>query len=235
MASSVSKKVVILNTSAAYFGKDLEYRTGVWLEECATPYLLFKAEGFEVVLASTKGGPIPIDAASLGEGFFTQAAKDFMHDAEAMDQMSHSVELANIEGGICEDFDCLYLSGGHGTCTDFVDNPTVKSCIEKMYAAGKVVAADCHGPIALAQCVKPDGTALVAGLEVTGFSNSEEAAVGKTDDVPFLIEDKFVEQGGVYSKGDDWNPKAMKSGNLITGQNPQSSEACAGLVIEALK
>ena len=132
-------------------------------------------------------------------------------------------------------YDCLYLAGGHGTCTDFVDNKPLKAAIEGMLAAGKVVAADCHGPIALAQCVKKDGSPLVQGMCVTGFCDSEEAAVQHTGHVPFLIEAKFKELGAKYEKAADWNPKACVSGNLITGQNPQSSEACAKAVLAKLK
>jgi putative intracellular protease/amidase len=130
--------------------------------------------------------------------------------------------------------DCLYLAGGHGCCSDFVSEATLKTAVEAVYAAGKIVAADCHGPIGLAQCVKPDGTPLVAGLAVTGFSDSEEGVVQQTGNVPFLIEAKFKEQGGLYESAADWNSKVCVAGNLITGQNPQSSDACAEAVVAAL-
>lgn len=164
--------------------------------------------------------------------FFTESGKRFMHDPAAVGALCHSVPLsmATATGA-----DALYLSGGHGTCTDFVGNEVLKGVIEKLYADGKVVAADCHGPIALAECCKPDGTALVKGLCVTGFSDSEEAAVGQTDNVPFLIESKFKELGGEFKHGGDWSANAVVAGNLVTGQNPQSSDACAGEVIKLLK
>ena len=103
-----------------------------------------------------------------------------------------------------------------------------------MYNAGKVVSAVCHGPICLIDCTKPDGTPLVEGKTVTGFSDSEEAAVGMTEMVPVLIETKFKEQGATYEKGDDWTSKVCIDGNLITGQNPQSSEEAANAVVAAL-
>ena len=233
------KKVLIVNTSASTFGGG---PTGVWLEECATPYYIFKEAGFEVEMASPLGGCSPIDAASLSEGFFTDAAKKFMHDMTAFGMFSHQKKLVDLvtawncgkADGLMS-YDALYLSGGHGTCTDFVDNPTLRSAIEGMLKAGKVVAADCHGPIALAQCTKPSGEPLVQGLTVTGFNDSEEAAVGHTGHVPFLIEAKFVELGAKYEKGGDWTPKCCTDGNLVTGQNPQSSEACAAAVVAKLK
>ena len=132
-------------------------------------------------------------------------------------------------------YDAIYLAGGHGCCTDFADNKTLKIAIEGMYKAGKIVAADCHGPIALAQCVKPDGSPLVKGLTCTGFSDAEEAVVQQTGNVPFLIETKFKELGAKYEKAADWNSKACTDGNLVTGQNPQSSEACAKAVLAKLK
>ena len=117
---------------------------------------------------------------------------------------------------------------------DFHDNATLKSAIETMYAAYKVVSAVCHGPMALAQCNKPDGTPLVQGKVVTAFKDSEEAAVALQDKVPFLIEKRFKEQGAKYESADDWNSKCCVDGNLVTGQNPQSSEACAAAVISIL-
>lgn len=223
-----SKKVVIINTSASTFKGG---NTGVWLEELAAPYYIFKEGGLEVVVASIAGGPIPIDAGSLGDGFFTDAAKKFMHDGAAVGELCHSVKIDDIDFGAV---DGVYLSGGHGCCTDFVDSPALKAAIETVYAAGKPTAADCHGPVALAQCNKPDGTPLVAGGPCAGFSNAEEAAVGQTDNVPFLLEDKFKEQGGEYAAGADWNSTIAVAGNLFTGQNPQSSEELAKAVLAAL-
>jgi putative intracellular protease/amidase len=222
-------KVVILNTSAAFLG---EHPTGVWLEEVAAPYYHFKDAGMEVVLASTLGGPVPIDGGSMAEGFFTAASKRFQHDAKAVSELGHTVKLSSLD---LKTVDALYIAGGHGTCVDFHDNAGVKTAIETLYAAGKVVAADCHGPIALAQCKKPDGTPLVAGLKCTGFSNSEEDAVQLTGAVPFLIETKFKEQGGKYEAAADWHSHATVDGNLICGQNPQSSDACAIAVLAFLK
>lgn len=204
----------------------------MWLEEIAAPYLAFTEKGYEVVVASPAGGAIPIDKGSMAEMFMTADSKKFMHDADAIGAMCHSVKLDTIS--FPGDFDCLFTPGGHGCCTDFVNNPALKSAIETMYNAGKIVATVCHGPICLAECNKADGTPLVQGLTVTGFADSEEAAVGQTDNVPYLIETRFKEQGANYEKTDDWNPKVCIAGNLITGQNPASSAPAAEAVIKAL-
>jgi putative intracellular protease/amidase len=209
-----------------------EHDTGLWIEELASPYYIFKEAGYEIVIASPAGGPVPIDAGSMADGFFSDEAKKFMHDAAAVGQLSHSIKLdtLNFPG----DFDAIYLPGGHGCCTDFIGNPALKSAIETMYRAGKFVTTVCHGPICLTECTKEDGTPFVQGKTVTGFTDSEEAAVGYTEVVPVLIETKFKEQGANFEKGDDWTSKVCIDGNLITGQNPQSSVGAATALVKAL-
>lgn len=151
--------------------------TGLWLEEFAAPFYMFKEKGYEIVVASSAGGPVPIDTGSMAEGFFTDAAKKLMLDGEAFGTLSHSVKLDTLS--FPGDFDALYIPGGHGAGVDYVSNPTLKAAIESMYAADKVVATVCHGPMCLIECVKADGTPLVAGKKVTGFTDSEEEAVQK--------------------------------------------------------
>ncbi len=204
------------------------------MEEFATPYYMFTDLGWDVTLASPKGGPIPLDKASLHEQFLTDSGKKFLFDFEAMGKLSHSKSLESID---FSHVDALYMAGGHGTCVDFINNPTLKHAIEKVYQAGKVVAADCHGPICLTDCTQADGkTPLVKGKVVTGFSNAEEEAVQLTKLVPFLIETKFIEQGAKYEKTETlWASKVCVDGNLVTGQNPGSSEECAKAVVSILK
>lgn len=225
----MAKKIAIVCTSAT----DLNgHETGLWMEELASPYYIFLEAGYEVVLVSPKGGPIPIDTGSMAEAFFTEPSRRFLHDAAAMRLMNHSLKTEAVDwAGI----DAIYLPGGHGTCVDFVDNPPLKTAIETMYANGKIVSSVCHGPTALVDCLQPDGTTpLVSGKVVTGFSDSEESAVQLASLVPFLLESKLKELGGKYEKAEDWNVKVCVDGKLITGQNPQSSEAVAKAVVELL-
>ena len=224
----MAKKIAIICTSANMMG---DVPTGAWMEEVATPYYALKEAGHDVTIVSVAGGEVPIDQGSLAENFNTDDCKKFMADEVAMAALRNSVKLDDTAAAA---FDGVYLAGGHGTCVDFVDNAVLTATVEAQYAAGKPVAADCHGPIALASCKKPDGTALVKGLNVTCFTDSEEAAVGLTAKVPFLVEAKFREQGGVFASADDWNPKACVDGNLVTGQNPQSSKVCVDAFIELL-
>ena len=221
------KKILILNTSAASFAGG---ETGVWLEECAAPYYIFVEAGLEVSMATPAGGPTPIDKGSMGEGFFTDACKKFLHDQEAMSLFMHTKKLSEVDLAA---FDALYLSGGHGCCTDFAANADVKAAIETMYAS-KLVAADCHGPIALAQCAKPDGTPLVAGLEVTGFSDVERARSGRRATCPSSSSRSSRSSARATSAASRGPQETAAASKLLTGQNPQSSEALAALVVKTL-
>ena len=221
-------KIVLVSTSAS---ECKGHPTGVWLEELAAPYYLFLEKGYEVVLASPNGGACPIDQGSVSDPYFTDASKKFLHDPVAIGALSHSVKLSDVD---FESVDAIYLAGGHGTCADFINNAPLKAAIEKLYTSGKVVAADCHGPVGLVDCCGSDGKPIVAGKVVTAFSDSEEEAVQLTHVVPFLLESKFREQGAKYEKGDDWTSKVCVDGKLVTGQNPGSSEECAKAVIQLL-
>jgi putative intracellular protease/amidase len=196
-------------------------------------FSVFREKGYQVVLASIAGGEIPIDSASLqGDGYVAASKKFMQDDPDALQKLQQSICLSDID---ISSVDAIFLAGGHGTCVDFVGSLELKQAIEKLYGANKIVAAVCHGPMALPQCVKPDGSHLVEGKTVTGFSNTEETAVQLVDKVPFLLETKLKEQGANYERSEnDWTSKVCVDGNLITGQNPQSSEECAKAVVKAL-
>ena len=172
----MGKKVVIVNTSAGMMGGN---PTGLWLSELADPYYAFKDAGLDVTIASIAGGAIPIDAGSMGENFFGEKAKQFMHDQAAVGALTHSVK---VEAAMADAFDCVYLAGGHGCCVDFVGGAAkeLKALVEAAFAKGKVVAADCHGPMGLLECTV-GGAPLVKGLEVTAFTNIEEDQAGATE------------------------------------------------------
>eukprot|EP00472_Partenskyella_glossopodia_P003259 CAMPEP_0197531984 /NCGR_PEP_ID=MMETSP1318-20131121/38073_1 /TAXON_ID=552666 /ORGANISM="Partenskyella glossopodia, Strain RCC365" /LENGTH=233 /DNA_ID=CAMNT_0043088403 /DNA_START=87 /DNA_END=788 /DNA_ORIENTATION=- len=232
---SGSKKVVLLSTSASELKG---HKTGLWIEELATPFYLFSAAGFEVTIASIAGGEPPVDAGSKSGDFYTEDCKKFDNDETAQKLFKDSVKFDTIAGSIT-DYDCIYLAGGHGTCVDFVENKVLDKALSDMYAAGKVVAADCHGPVGLCGAKKSNGEPLVKGLTVSGFTDDEEKAVGLTGIVPFLLETKLKELGGKYVKKDNWavcvSCDSSGTGTLITGQNPGSSKACAAAVVTALK
>ena len=145
--------------------------------------------------------------------------------------MAHTVKLAEISP---DDYEALFYPGGHGPLWDLVEDKNSLALIEAMYALGKPVAAVCHAPGVFRHATAPDGSPRVKGKAVTGFSNSEEAAVGLTEVIPFLVEDELQKNGGNYTKGADWQSYCVCDGNLITGQNPASSEAVAQAVVTQL-
>ncbi|UOG76464.1 type 1 glutamine amidotransferase domain-containing protein [Hymenobacter tibetensis] len=204
-------------------------KTGFWLEEFAAPYYVFKDAGATLTLASPKGGQPPLDPKSDEPGAQTEATERFKKDPEAQDALAHTVKLDSVSA---PDFDAVFYPGGHGPLWDLAEDATSIALLETMYAAGKPVAAVCHAPGVLRHVKAPNGSLLVAGKDVTGFTNTEEAAVQLTDIVPFLVEDELKKATGNYSKVSDWQPYVVTAGNLITGQNPASSEPAA---LELLK
>jgi putative intracellular protease/amidase len=223
-------KILMVLTSHGELGSTGK-KTGFWLEEFAAPYYVFKDSGADITLASPKGGQPPLDPKSAEKDSQTAATKRFSADKEAQTALAHTVRLSEVSPA---DYDALFYPGGHGPLWDLAEDKNSIALIESMYAQGKPVAAVCHAPGVFRHAKSPNGTPLVQGKSVTGFSNSEERAVGLFDVVPFLLEDELQKIGGNYSKSADWQSYSVCDGNLITGQNPASSEAVAKAVLTAL-
>ena len=221
-------KVAIVLTSHDELGTTGR-KTGFWLEELAAPYYLFKNAGVDVVLVSPKGGQAPLDPKSNEPGFQTDLTRRFETDTEAMAALANTVRLDSISA---DDFDTVFYAGGHGPLWDLAEDEHSARLIETILRAGKPLALVCHAPGVLRHTTNPDGTPLVEGKKVTGFTNSEEAAVGLTEVVPFLVQDELIRLGGIYSKVGDWEPYVLQDGLLITGQNPASSGPAADRLLE---
>ena len=221
-------KILMVLTSHDQLGTT-GLKTGFWLEEFAAPYYVFKDADADITIASPKGGQPPLDPKSDEPDFQTAATARFKDDKDAQAALASSVKLSSISS---DDYDAVFYPGGHGPLWDLVEDRDSISLIEVMYAAGKTVAAVCHAPAVFRHTEAPDGSPLVEGKSVTGFSNSEEAAVELTDIVPFLLEDVLQVIGANYSKSSDWHPYVVTDGNLITGQNPSSSEGVAQALLE---
>lgn len=222
--------VLIVLTSHAELGNTGE-KTGFWLEEFASPYYRLKDAGLQLTLASPKGGQPPLDPKSDQPDFHTDATRRFENDAAAQEELATTVKLADMNA---QDFDGVFYAGGHGPLWDLYNDSNSIALIEAFIATGKPVAAVCHASAVLLKAKDQDGQPLVQGKQVTGFSNSEEAAVELTDIVPYLLEDQLVAMGGIYQKVDDWNPLVITDGLLITGQNPASSDAVAEALFKAI-
>lgn len=224
------KKILIVLTSHDRLG-DTGHKTGFWLEEFAAPYYVFKDAGALVTLASPAGGQPPLDPKSDEAGAQTPATERFRKDPDAQKQLAATVPLASVDTA---DFDAVFYPGGHGPLWDLAKDATSIALIESTVRAGKPLGLVCHAPAALIHARAADGRPLVFGRKVTGFSNSEEAAVGLTDVVPFLIEDEFRCLGGDYTKGADWQTHVETDGRLVTGQNPASSKGAAEALLSLL-
>lgn len=207
-------------------------KTGFWLEEFAAPYYAFKDAGADVTLVSPKGGQPPLDPKSDEPDSQTDATRRFKSDAAAQAALASTGKLSEASAG---GFDAVFYPGGHGPLWDLAEDPDSIKLIETMAAAGKIVSAVCHAPGVLRHARTAHGAPLVQGRKVTGFTNTEEAAVQLTNIVPFLVEDELVAKGGQYSKGADWQPHVVVDGKLITGQNPASSAPAALAVLRQLQ
>ncbi|OGB12364.1 MAG: dimethylallyltransferase [Burkholderiales bacterium RIFCSPLOWO2_12_FULL_64_33] len=222
--------ILMVLTSHDQLG-DTGKKTGFWLEEFAAPYYVFKDAGVQITLASPQGGQPPLDPKSDDENAQTDATRRFKADASAKQQLASTEPLSSVKA---EDFDAVFYPGGHGPLWDLAEDAQSIALIEKTFAAGKPLALVCHAPGVLRHTKAPDGTSLVKGKKVTGFTNTEEDAVQLTQIVPFLVEDMLKANGGVYSKGPDWAPYVLTDGTLITGQNPASSEQGAHALLKLL-
>jgi len=226
----MTKKVLVVITSHDQLG-DTGRKTGFWLEELAAPYYTFKDAGIELTLASPKGGQPPLDPKSDDPDAQTDATRRFKNDAQANKQLNNTVKLSTVSA---DDYDAIFYPGGHGPLWDLVSDQHSIRLIEAFWSAGKPVSSVCHAPIVLMNAKDSSGELIVKDREVTGFTNSEEAGVGLTKIVPLLVEDSMINCGGRYSKAEDWQVYTRQDGNLITGQNPASSEQVAKLVIKAI-
>ena len=224
-------KILMVLTSHDQLG-DTGHKTGFWLEEFAAPYYALKDAGAEIVVVSPKGGQPPLDPKSDAEDAQSDDTRRFKTDADAQAVLGATLKLADVKA---DDFDAVFYPGGHGPLWDLANDPVSVDLIEAFGAAGKPTGFVCHAPGVLKDVKGADGEPLVKGRAVTGFTNSEEEAVGLTQVVPFLVEDVLVAKGGRYSSGADWGSYVLTDGALVTGQNPASSREAAEALLVLLK
>ena len=224
-------KILIVLTSHSQLGSTGE-KTGFWIEEFASPYYVLADAGAQITIASPAGGQPPVDPKSEAPDAQSPATQRFFKDMEVIDKVAHSYKLSEVEEA---NFDAVFYPGGHGPMWDLATDKISIKLIEDFYNTQKPIAFVCHAPAALVNVKAENGHPLVKGKKVTGFSNTEEEAVGLTKVVPFLLEDELTKLGGHYSKGADWSSFTQQDGLLITGQNPGSSEAVAELLLKTLK
>lgn len=228
----MSKTILFVLTSHSTLG-DTGAQTGTWLEELAAPYYAYLAAGHEVVLASTAGGPAPLDPASLEEPWLTAQGVRFREDAAATAALAATARLADVDPAV---FASVFFVGGAGAAWDFPVDPAVRSVAEAIDRSGGVVSAVCHGVLGLSTAQAADGRPLVAGRGVTGVSNKEEELTTFDKVVPVLPESRLVELGGLYSAAaEPFGAHVVADGNIVTGQNPASAPLVAEAVIALLE
>lgn len=223
-------KILMVLTSHDQLG-NTGRKTGFWLEELAAPYYVFKDAGAQITLASPKGGQPPLDPKSNEPANQTDQTHRFEADADAKAKLANTVRLDTISQA---GFDTVFYPGGHGPMWDLAEDPNSIKLIESFLAANKLIALVCHAPGVLRHVKGPNGTPIVKGKRVTGFTDSEEEGVGLTKVVPFLVEDELISLGAKFEKTEDWGVYVIQDGLLITGQNPASSGPAAKKLLEAL-
>jgi putative intracellular protease/amidase len=224
-----SRNILLIATSHDALG-ETGNKTGFWYEELAAPYYVFHDAGFTPVIVSPKGGRPPVDPRSEAPDFRTPSVERFSADGAAQSMLENSVTPEEAPA----DPAALFLVGGHGTMWDFPDWPGLAQLLHNAQAGGKPIGAVCHGVAGLL-CYQTDGRhPLVADRKLTGFTNNEEAAVGLTDVVPFLLQDRLTEAGAAFSEGAAFSKHVAKDGLLVTGQNPSSSQRAAEEVLALL-
>lgn len=231
MKSQLStKRILMVLTSHGELGNTGE-KTGFWVEEFAAPYYAFIDAGISVTLASPLGGQPPIDPKSELADFQTPSTERYDADSVVQALMADTTVLADVNQS---GYDAVFYPGGHGPLWDLADSAVSIALIEGFLAANKPVAAVCHATAAFLNVKDGSGEYVVKGKAITGFTNSEEAAVQLTDIVPFLLEDELIQRGAEYQKVADWNAFAVRDGLIISGQNPASSTLAAEKLLTAI-
>ena len=218
-----SLRVLIITTSYKSLG-DTSADTGLWLQELAGPYYVLMDAGELISIASPTGGPIPIDAKSELNDAITESTKRFKIDAKAMYHLVHSLPLTEVKA---ENFDLIFITGGHGSMLDLAHNKTLTRLLEAFNSMGKPIGAVGSGVVALVSMHNKDGAPFVKDKKLTAYSNAEVQQEGLTYQVPFLLESELLSLGAYYSRSPDSKTHVVTDGNLVTGQNPTSSEDAA--------
>lgn len=216
-------RALIALTSHSKLG-DTGRETGYYVGEAAEPWEVFRAAGYDVDLVSVAGGQPPIDGRDEND----KTQNDFLATAG----VENTPKAADVDPA---QYDVILFAGGHGTMWDFPDNPDLARIARSIYERGGVVGAVCHGPSALVNLKLSDGSHLIAGKRVAGFTNDEEAAVGLTDQVPFLLADKLTEAGAQHVPAPNFTEQVVVDGRVVTGQNPQSARATAEAVVKVVQ
>lgn len=218
----MTKKILMVLTSADTMGDDKP--TGTWLSEFSDAYLAFIKEGYDVTISSIKGGKAPVDPGSIDENT----------SKETLDAEKYLADTVSVEDVNMDDYDVLFLPGGHGTMFDFPGNKKLQQLLRDFYEADRYVVSVCHGPAGLVGATLSNGEPLVKGKKVSAFTDAEERDTTFDALMPFLLESKLRELGATVETGPNWSEQSVVDGKLITGQNPQSTPLVVKELIKKL-
>lgn len=225
----MSKKILVVLTSVPKY-PNLERATGLWLGEAVHFVKVVEAAGYQVDYVSPKGGYTPIDPHSLAMADATDW--QWYQNSDFMSRLGATLKPEQVDP---QDYSVIYYSGGHGVVWDFPDNEQLQAISRSIYENGGIVSSVCHGAVGLLNIRLSDGTLLIDGKEVTGFSNAEERLAELDQYMPYLTEDEIVKRGAVYTKAaEPWAAYAVSDQRVITGQNPASGAPVAERVLEQL-
>lgn len=222
-------KILTIVTSTDIMGESKK-KTGYELTELSRAYYVFLANGFEVDVASPKGGNPPVIIDDEDMGVYDYA---FLNDSIAQQKVENTIPLSNIDA---TNYNAVYFVGGKGAMYDFPNNKDIQSIVSNYYQSGKVIGAVCHGPAALVNVTVDGGQHILKGKYVSSFTNEEELfLIPDAEDVfPFLLQDKLIENGAIFNEGSMYMEKVTHDENIITGQNPWSTWKVAETMIKQM-
>ncbi len=218
----MTKNVLMVLTNTSQI--DADHPTGVWLSEFAEPYAEFKKNGFSVTVASPKGGIVPLDPTSIEDGQVSEWD-------EAIQLLQDTTPLKEV---VLDDFDGIFLPGGHGTMFDLPGNPALQEALSSFASENKAIGSVCHGPAGFVDVKLEDGSPLVAGKQLTGFTDEEERQTGLDPLMPFLLQTKLKELGAKFIEAAAYSDHVVVDGKFVTGQNPQSSQSAAEAFVKVV-
>lgn len=226
------KRVLMVLTSHEDMGVSGK-KTGNWFDEVATPYYRFKEAGFDLTMASPKGGLAPIDPFSYDDLFMTENTHRFLEDPAAQRALANTLRFKDID---VNDYDGVFFPGGYGQLWDLASDSQVIRSIENWIQANTPVAMVCHAPAILRNAKKPDGEPLVKGMDVTGFTDAEDEELDLARHLLFSLEQALIQNGANFKRSNqNWSPNVVEDGALITGQNPASAAPIADALVARLQ
>ena len=206
--------------------------TGFYCDEMAAPYRTIRDLGWRITLASVAGGPgLPDPKTLVVPDKRPPNVASFMVDQEATDAPATTVKASEVNGS---NYDCVFLPGGHGAMWDF-DTDMIGQIVSDAWASGAIVGAVCHGPSGLLQAKETNGDPLVHNKRVNSFTNRETQQIALIGVEPFLLETRLRDAGALFKCSNNFTSHAVRDGRLITGQNPQSTQAVCHLLKESLE